>query len=162
MEAFIRESPLLTVLLVLFAVEQLAYLFLGSYPYRFGVRIKTEDLPGADSIEDWKKPLVISGVKFKSNPNRKEAYLRQSYPAFTWGPTLFSCQIITADGKAITRVGPATAILVCYLFVAPVLSGGGWGFLNGLCLLGFVALPYVMFRRKCLAFFDKVRAGGQA
>jgi hypothetical protein len=158
MENFIRENPVFACLLFFFALEQLAYIFLGSYPYRIGLRLRTDELPDAVSTKGSENLSVISGVKLKTSQNREEAYLRPTYPMLTWGPILFSCQIVTSKtSTVITRIGPASAVLVCYMFILSVVHDGVWGFLNGLCLVAFVAWLYITFRRKCLIFFDLVR-----
>jgi len=157
MEDFIRENPITSCLLALFALEQVAYLFLGSYPYRFGVRLRTEELPNASSINNLKNQRAICGIKLKTSKIREEAYLKPMYFALTWGPTFFTCQIIsTKEGKAITRMGPAAALLVGSMFIESVISIDAWGLLNALCLLAFIGWLYTTFRRNCLALFKQI------
>lgn len=161
MEDFVRENPFLSCLLVLFAFEQLAYLFVGSYVYRFGLRLQTEELADIKSIKDWKEQETTSGIKSGISPDRGEAYLRPRYPALTWGPILFSSQIITMNaGKVITRMGPASSALVIYLFAVSVLGDGGWGFINGIIVVVVVGWLYMTFRRKRLLFLEQVRRKG--
>jgi len=161
METFLGEYPLLFTLLALLAIEQVAYLFPGTYPYRFGLPLRTEELHRAEAIKSLGEGTPVRGIKLKISRHRDEAYLRPSYSALGWGPIFFSCQIITAGtGKAITRMGPASAILLNYLLIASVARNGNWGFLDGLCILALEAWSFMSFRRRCLVFFEQVHNAG--
>jgi hypothetical protein len=160
METFVCENLILTVLLILFGLEQIAYLWIGSYPYRFGIRVRTENLTNSDILRFLSRPLVLNGLRLKVSAKYQEAYLKPKY-LIGWGPIFFTAQITTSQtGGVNIRMGPLSTVLIIYLLIAGVISDGTWSMLNGLFLLCLIGYLYISFVTKYNAFAEQIRTAG--
>jgi hypothetical protein len=161
MEAFVRENWILTTLLILFALEQIAYLWIGSYPYRFGILVRTENLANSDILQYLSRPLVFDGLKLKVSAKHQEAYLKPKYQGY-WAPIIFTAQIATSEtGCVKVRMGPLAAVLVLYALINGVISDiTWWSILNALLIIGVIIFFYLSFMNKYNTFAEQVKAAG--
>ena len=142
---FGMEKLILIGLGVLFIIEQIFYLFLGSYPYRFGILLKTitiSDLSIHIQDKERKRPDRLA---IKKNGNRKETYLRYRYPTTIIGPLIFVGQIKDNKNKIMIRIGPISAISILCLITVAIISNGFYGFLNVLIIIALIAWFYLRF-----------------
>lgn len=112
------------VLALCFLFEQIFYWFLGTYPYRYGLVVKTISLSAFD-INHWESMKgKISTLKIKTQFGKSEIYLRYKYPPLVLGPLLFIGQIkeIDSHGKLYIKIGPLSAIFVLFLLSYPFIS----------------------------------------
>jgi hypothetical protein len=116
-------------LLILLVIEQIFCFQTGSYPYRYGIPVKTVHIPGLNTL--FCRPADIKRSKYLAvhiNNERKEIYIRYKYPGgyllSTGGPRFFLGQIkYETPDRLRLRVGPATAVFsLCY--VTAMLSSG--------------------------------------
>ena len=130
----------------LFVFEQIFYHFLGSYPYRHGILIKT--LPVLVShTSSWAKDRERSGrLAIKINELRNEIYIRYKYPILMVGPLLFIGQIQKNDGaKLKIRIGPLSAIFMSFLTILPLVQGEINRSMNSLALVAIIVWFYIRF-----------------
>jgi hypothetical protein len=114
---------LLIIFLSAFLVEHVFFLFLGSYPYRYGFPIKEITLP-IHSIGSWENARKqYRNLKLKVNEQRKEIYCRYKYQFGTGGPYLFTGQVMFSSPHIVLiRMGPCSGLLVLYLIITSILD----------------------------------------
>ena len=129
----------------LFIIEQIIYRFLGSYPYRFGILLKTLSISGLSIFNQSKKRKPIDRLAIKRNDKKKETYVRYKYPFAVIGPLLFVGQIKDNENKVMIRIGPVSAIFILSLFAVSISFDGFYGFLNVLILIALIVWFYIRF-----------------
>jgi hypothetical protein len=119
---------------ILFFIEQIIYWFLGSYPYRYGILLRTIDIPNSSVIQR-KEKISVDRLAIKKNDKKMEAYVRYKYPPATIGPLIFVGQFKYNEDKLKIRIGYITAIFILYLITFSIISEGLYGCLNGFIMI---------------------------
>lgn len=149
MEALYTQFGIGTLILIvigaLFIIEQIFYCFLGSYPYRFGILLKTIAISGLSISIQGKERKCTDRLAIKRNDRKKETYVRSRYPLTIIGPLLFVGQIKDNENKLMIRIGPISAIFILSLIAIPIISNGFYGFLNILILIALIVWLYLRF-----------------
>jgi hypothetical protein len=145
-------DSILAILCLCFLIEQVFYWLLGSYPYRYGVIVKTISLSSFDinywdSIKDKIKTLNI-----KTRFDRSEVYIKYRYPSLLIGPSLFIGQIKGSDSGGVLhiKVGPLSGLFALFLIIYPFLTSGVFEdtmfqLMNVLIVIGIIAYLYFRF-----------------
>ena len=138
-------------LILLTVIEQVFYLFTGSYIYRYGVSVKKMPIIDQNIIQRLTtKPLEQSNLSVKTNEKKKEIYLRYRYPFGVWGPLLFVGQIKMRKPNTMqVRVGIFTGILALFLLFSPVFVSDYslYHFLNSMIFLVIITFFLIRFQR---------------
>ena len=129
----------------LFIIEQIFYRFLGSYPYRFGILLKTLSISGLVIFIQSKKKKRTDRLAIKRNDRKKETYIRYKYPFAVIGPLLFVGQIKDKENKIRIRIGPISAIFILSLLSVPIISDGSYGLINVLIIIFLIVWFYIRF-----------------
>ncbi len=149
MELFNTQFSISTLTLIvigaLFIIEQIFYRFLGSYPYRFGLLLKTITIYDLSISIQEKERKCINRLALKRNDSKKETYVRYRYPPTIIGPLLFVGQIKENEGKIMIRIGPISAIFILFLIILSIISNGFYGFLNVLIIVVPIVWLYLRF-----------------
>ncbi len=134
----------------LYLVEQIFYLILGSYPYRYGFVIKTNKISDFDLSCRALIQNEIGSLSIKAQPRKDEIYLRYKYPFMAIGPLLFIAQLkkIDTGGTLQIRVGPLSGLFVLFLIAYPFISLDIFitplsQAINLLCLATFIVFLYL-------------------
>ena len=131
---------------VFFIIEQVFYWFLGSYPYRYGILLKTIAISNLSIPIQCKAKKHADRFLIKANDRKNEIYVRYRYPTAIIGPLIFVGQIkYNETNKLIIRIGPISAIFILYLITFPLFSDGLYGFLNTFIIIALIVWFYFRF-----------------
>jgi len=137
------------IFIVLLLVEQYMYWIFASYPYRFGIPIKSVEIPTQD-CDAWQK---INGKRAifstKIIENRNEIYFHLKYPSLTLGPLLFVGHI-RFDKKIImkVRIGYLAALFVIGISLSALQNFTVYSLTNLLLLFIIVLYAYFSLLKK--------------
>lgn len=136
----------LTLYFLLFftALEQLTYLFFGSFVYRYGIRIASVPIQRKGPISiPTNKELRSANLKVKADEAGKEIYFRYKYPSGVWGPQLLGVQIKMREPMILNvRIGIFTGFLIIFLIAGLFFRLFG-GLLSGHVINFLRILPYI-------------------
>ena len=122
-ELSLRELITFCVVAILI-FEQLFYRLLGSYPYRYGLTIKTVNVPVLNNSTWEMAKKYNSRLAIKVNDRRNEIYFRYKYPMGIVGPLLFVGQVQNNDtAKLKIKLGPFSGIMLSILIILSIYSG---------------------------------------
>jgi hypothetical protein len=138
---------ILMALASLFLLEQCFYWRLGSYPYRYGLVLRTwkiNQVKISQLLSRWslERKLVI-----RIHDGRREVYFRYRYPSLVIAPQFFAGQLSRGEGGVVRiRIGLISASLLAYLMVFPMASRGVdlFGILNSILVAGFIAWLWLL------------------
>lgn len=103
----------------LFLFEQIFYLSLGSYPYRYGILVRTYSVPTVEYTALHNDNERYRRISIKIDKKRREIYIRYKHH-IGGGPRLFIGQIQSNKiNKLKVRVGPLSAIFFSFLLIIP-------------------------------------------
>jgi hypothetical protein len=139
------EKLILIGLGALFIIEQIFYWFLGSYPYRIGILLKTVTISGPSTPIQNREIRRTDRLAIKKNGRKKETYVRYRYPLSILGPLVFVGQIKDNDNKLMIRIGPISAIFILALVAVAIIDSGFYGFLDILVLITLIVWLYLRF-----------------
>ncbi len=145
-------------LLILLIVEQIFCFFTGSYPYRYGVPVRTIHIPGLKAFSHCSPIMRQRGnLRIIESRERKEVYIRYKYPFLTGGGPLFFLGQIRYDDpdKLRLRVGPVTAVFTLYYLIPLLLTGKPVAIL--LVFLIVAVLGTCFYRRLISAVLNVIR-----
>lgn len=130
----------------LFIIEQIFYWFLGSYPYRYGILLKTIAISNFSITIKRKDRKHADRLLIKANDRKSEIYVRYRYPTAIIGPLIFVGQIkYNETNKLIIRIGPISAIFILYLITFFLFSDGLYGFINTFIIIALIVWFYFRF-----------------